>query len=149
MEFKNEIIKAIWEDRYRKNEETLEENFRRVAKHIASNSEEEESFFEVMSKGLFTPAGRTMSNSGIGSKLGLNNCFLNPPVPDTMEGIFKAVGNGALTHRAGGGIGYSYDLIRPRGSKTSNDAIASGVVSFMHVFNTATDTVQAGSRRGM
>ena len=62
-DIKNEVLRGIWEDRYRKNGETLEENYRRVAKYVASNSAEEEEFFEVISEGMFLPAGRTMSNT--------------------------------------------------------------------------------------
>lgn len=148
IEIKNPVLKKIWEDRYQKNGETLEGNFRRVAKFIAQNKDEEKEFFKVMSEGLFFPAGRTMSNAGIGSKLGLNNCFVYPVIQDDMEKIFEAVKAGALTHKSGGGIGYEFSLIRPSGSPTSNDAIASGVVSFMDVFNAQTATVMQGSRRG-
>lgn len=148
IEIKNPVLKKIWEDRYRKNGESLEDNFRRVAKFVAQNKEEEKDFFKVMSEGLFFPAGRTMSNAGIGSKLGLNNCFVYPTIQDDMGAIFEAVKAGALTHKSGGGIGYEFSLIRPSGTPTSNDAIASGVVSFMDVFNAQTATVMQGSRRG-
>lgn len=148
IDIKNPVLKNIWKDRYRKNDETLKGNFRRVADYIASNDKEKEEFFNVMSEGLFFPAGRTMSNAGIGKDLTLNNCFVYPIVEDSMEGIFDAVKAGALTHKAGGGIGYEFSLLRPNGSKTSNEAIASGVVSFMNVFNAQTATVMQGSRRG-
>ena len=148
IEIKNPVLKKIWEDRYRKNGESLEDNFHRVAKFVAQNKEEEKDFFKVMSEGLFFPAGRTMSNAGIGSKLGLNNCFVYPIIQDDMGAIFEAVKAGALTHKSGGGIGYEFSLIRPSGTPTSNDAIASGVVSFMDVFNAQTATVMQGSRRG-
>lgn len=89
-----------------------------------------------------------MSNSGIGKSLTLNNCFVYPAINDSMDSIFEAVKAGAMTHKAGGGIGYDFSLLRPNGTPTSNDAIASGVVSFMDVFNTQTRTVMQGSRRG-
>ena len=111
VEIKNPVLKKIWEDRYRKNGESLEDNFRRVAKFVAQNKEEEKDFFKVMSEGLFFPAGRTMSNAGIGSKLGLNNCFVYPTIRDDMGAIFEAVKAGALTHKSGGGIGYEFSLI--------------------------------------
>ena len=74
--FNNETSEEIWKDRYRKNEETLQENFRRVAKFCAKDAEEEETFFELMNNGYFFPAGRTMSNAGVGKNLTLNNCFV-------------------------------------------------------------------------
>ena len=74
MKFVNEIIENIWKDRYRKNEETLDGNLHRVAKFCSTNENEEKEFYDVMNKGLFYPGGRTMSNSGIGSKLTLKSC---------------------------------------------------------------------------
>lgn len=144
----NPVLYKIWQDRYRKNNETLEENYWRVAKYIAYNEKEEKEFYDVISNGLFLPAGRTMSNSGIGSNLTLNNCFVCYQVPDDLDGIFECVKLGAKTHKAGGGIGYDFSLIRPAGTPTSNDAVASGPVSFMEVFNTQTSTILQGNRRG-
>ena len=147
-EIHNPVLKGIWEDRYQKNGETLEENYRRVAKYIAQDSKEEEDFYHVISEGLFLPAGRTMSNCGIGENLTLNNCFTAPQIPDDLKKIFDTVKLGAITHKAGGGIGYDFSLLRPEGTPTSNDAIASGPVSFMEVFNTQTSTILQGNRRG-
>ena len=87
----NHISKQIWEDRYRKNNETLEDNISRVAKHMSFDDEEYNSFLEVMSEGKFLPAGRTMSNAGIGESLTLGNCYNLNSVPDSMEGIFEYV----------------------------------------------------------
>lgn len=148
IDIKNPVLKNIWQDRYQKNNESIQENIKRVAKYIATNSDEYQSFYDVMSNGYFLPAGRTMSNAAIGETLTLNNCFLHPIVEDSMESIFEAVKCGAVTHKAGGGIGYDFSQIRPNGSTTSNHAIASGVVSFMDVFNAQTATVMQGSRRG-
>lgn len=148
MEFVNKIIENIWKDRYQKNNESVEENFTRVAKFCAKNSTEEQEFYWVMSDGLFYPGGRTMSNAGIGSKLTLNNCFVAPQTQDNYEDIFNKVKLGGLTHQRGGGIGYEFSQLRPSGSPTSNGAIASGPVSFMDVFNAQTETTIQGQRRG-
>lgn len=148
MKFKNEILEQIWEDRYSKNGETLDENFKRVAKFISNNKKEERDFYDVMSNVLFLPAGRTMSNSGIGSNLTLNNCFVSPQIEDQLSDIFEKVKLGASTHQKGGGIGYDFSQIRPAGTPTSNDAIASGALSFMDVFNAQTATILQGNRRG-
>ena len=148
MEFVNEILEGIWKDRYSKNGESLDDNFRRVAKYIASNKEEEEEFYKVISNVLFLPAGRTMSNSGIGRDLTLNNCFVAPQIKDDLVDIFSKVSLGARTHQKGGGIGYDFSQLRPNGTPTSNDAIASGAVSFMDVFNAQTSTILQGGRRG-
>lgn len=148
MKFNNETSKSVWNDRYKKNNETLEENFRRVAKFCAKTPEEEEQFFDLMDKGYFYPAGRTMSNAGVGKNLTLNNCFVASQIKDSYDDIFGKVKLGAITHQRGGGIGYDVSQLRPKGSPTSNGSIASGAVSFLDVFNAQTETTIQGSRRG-
>jgi len=145
--FNNEILENIWKDRYRKNDESFEENLKRVAKYCSKNEDEEDSFYEIMNKRYFFPAGRTMSNSGIGKDLTLNNCFVAPQIKDDLTDIFDKVALGARTHQKGGGIGYDFSQLRPSGTPTSNDAIASGAVSFMDVFNAQTATILQGNRR--
>lgn len=147
MKIENEVLHNIWKDRYCKRNETITGNLHRVARFLGSNDQEKQDLYDIMDKGLFFPAGRTMSNSGIGSELTLNNCFNSNHVPDSIEGIFDRVKLGALTHKRGGGIGYDFSLLRPNGTPTKNDAIASGVVSFMQVFNTQTATILQGNRR--
>lgn len=151
--FVNEVYESIWKDRYQKDGESYDDQLWRVADFIAEAEETKahkwsEQFYSIMRAGYFFPAGRTMSNAGIGEKLTLNNCFVAPIVGNSMEQIFDAVKLGAMTHKAGGGIGYAFSNLAPNGYKTRNDAIASGPVSFMDVFNAQTATVQQGSRRG-
>ena len=152
--FVNEVYESIWKDRYQKNGESYDDQLWRVADFVASAEGDwnapkwADKFFSIMKEGYFFPAGRTMSNAGIGEKLTLNNCFVAPIVGNSMEQIFNAVKLGAMTHKAGGGIGYAFSNLAPNGYKTRNDAIASGPVSFMDVFNAQTATVQQGSRRG-
>lgn len=146
--FANQIFEDIWKDRYQKNGETFEENLHRVADFCGKTPDEKQEFYELMSSGKFFPGGRTMSNSGIGTQLTLNNCFVAPQVPDDLNGIFETVRLGALTHQRGGGIGYDFSCLRPSGTPTSNDAIASGPVSFANVFNAQTATILQGNRRG-
>ena len=151
--FVNEVYESIWKDRYQKNGESYDDQLWRVADFIADAEATQapkwsERFYSIMKSGYFFPAGRTMSNAGIGEKLTLNNCFVAPIIGNSMEQIFNAVKLGAMTHKAGGGIGYAFSNLAPNGYKTRNDAIASGPVSFMDVFNAQTATVQQGSRRG-
>ena len=152
--FVNEVYESIWKDRYQKNGESYDDQLWRVADFVASAEGDwnapkwADRFFIIMKEGYFFPAGRTMSNAGIGEKLTLNNCFVAPIIGNSMEQIFNAVKLGAMTHKAGGGIGYAFSNLAPNGYKTRNDAIASGPVSFMDVFNAQTATVQQGSRRG-
>lgn len=119
-----------------------------MAGFLADTPQEAKEFYDVMNEGRFFPAGRTMSNAGIGETLTLANCYVVGSVPDSMNDIFDMARIGAITQKAGGGTGYDFSSLRPSGSPTSNDAVASGPVSFMQVFNSATATILQGSRRG-
>lgn len=146
--FENPVFEHIWRDRYQKSGETFTENLIRVSNTCGFTWGEKNEFCRLMASGEFFPGGRTMSNSGIGTQLTLNNCFVAPQIPDDMDGIFETVRLGALTHQRGGGIGYDFSGLRPSGTPTSNDAIASGPVSFANVFNAQTATILQGNRRG-
>ncbi len=136
--------------------ETPKGMFRRVAAAVAKAelnygspseaSRAEEQFLHVMSSLDFLPNSPTLMNAGVRTGQ-LSACFVIP-VADSMRGIFRAVKEMALIHQTGGGTGFSFSRLRPKGDIVgSTRGVASGPVSFMHVFDISTEVIKQGGRR--
>jgi len=134
--------------------ETPKQMFRRVARVVATSDSQyggspkqsEETFFRMMSSLDFVPNSPTLMNAG--TRLGnLSACFVLP-VEDSLEGIFDTLKNAAIIHQSGGGTGFSFSRLRPRGDVVkSTMSVASGPVSFMRIYDSMTDTIKQGGRR--
>ncbi|GAA3863780.1 adenosylcobalamin-dependent ribonucleoside-diphosphate reductase [Celeribacter arenosi] len=155
------IAEQIWDMKYRLKEAdgqpvdlSVEDSWRRVARDLASVESHpgiwEEKFYDALSDFKFLPAGRILAGAGTGRSVTLFNCFVMGTVPDSMGGIFDMLKEAALTMQQGGGIGYDFSTIRPKGAGVKGVAAdASGPLSFMDVWDAMCRTIMsAGSRRG-
>ncbi len=150
----------VLREKYAKGKEkTAEDVFRRVARALASVEKSPEQWESVFYKALaagFIPAGRIMSAAGAGIDATLINCFVQPVgdsvsgEKDGVPGIYVALREAAETMRRGGGVGYDFSQIRPKGALVKGTASsASGPISYMRVFDRSCETVEsAGARRG-
>lgn len=155
------ISDQIWDAKYRlKNfdgtpiDETVEDTWRRIANALAEPEAEPEkwadTFYEALEDYKFLPAGRITAGAGSGRDVTMLNCYVMGTIPDSMEGIFDMLKDAALTMQQGGGIGYDFSTIRPKGAEVKGVAAdASGPLSFMDVWDAMCRTIMsAGSRRG-
>jgi ribonucleoside-diphosphate reductase alpha chain len=155
------IARHIWQTKYRwvrgglVQDQGIEDTWQRVARTAASVEAVDADawtagFYEVLQGFRFLPGGRILAGAGTDRRVTLFNCFVMGLIEDDMEGIFESLKEAALTMQAGGGVGYDFSTLRPGNSITrSTGRIASGPVSFMHVWDAMCDTVlSTGARRG-
>jgi ribonucleoside-diphosphate reductase alpha chain len=155
------ISQQIWDMKYRLKgpggeslDRTIEDSWRRVARALAEPEQDKAGwaarFYEAMADFRFLPAGRILAGAGTGRNVTLFNCFVMGTIPDDMSGIFEHLREAALTMQQGGGIGYDFSTLRPRGAPVKGvGADASGPLSFMDVWDAMCRTIMsAGHRRG-
>ena len=157
--FSAPIAEQIWDMKYRLKDrdgmivdETVESTWRRIASALAEGDTkgQEQDFYEALEDFKFLPAGRITAGAGTNRAVTLFNCFVMGTIPDSMGGIFEMLKEAALTMQQGGGIGYDFSTIRPKGAGVLGVAAdASGPISFMDVWDAMCRTIMsAGSRRG-
>src|SRR3954453_10878604 len=160
------ISQQIWDMKYRLKgpangpiagepiDKTIEDTWRRVATAAAAPEKDPQlwadRFYAAMSDFRFLPAGRVIAGAGAGRQVTLFNCFVMGEIPDDMGGIFAHLREAALTMQQGGGIGYDFSTLRPKGTIVKGvGADASGPLSFMDVWDAMCRTIMsAGYRRG-
>jgi len=157
------ISQQIWEMKYRLKgadgrpvDKSIEDTWDRLAEALAQAEPEpdrkawQERFRDAMDDFKFLPAGRIVSGAGSGRAVTLFNCFVMGEIPDNMAGIFDSLKEAALTMQKGGGIGYDFSTLRPKGASVEGvGAESSGPLSFMDVWDAMCRTIMsAGSRRG-
>jgi len=159
-DFATDISRHVWETKYRYadrdwHERTIADTWHRIARTLAAVESEnaaawEEQFFSILQDFKFLPGGRIHAGTGTARNVTLFNCFVMGIIEDSIPGIFRALQEGALTMQQGGGIGVDFSTLRPRGTPVRGAGnIASGAVSFMHIWDAMCGTIlSTGARRG-
>lgn len=154
-----EISQFIWRTRYRDDqahppEHSIADTWDRVTRSVAAVERDpplwQACFRRILDGFRFLPAGRILAGAGVARQVTLANCFVMGLIEDSIPGIFEALKEGALTMQQGGGVGYDFSTLRPRGSRArTTGMIASGPVSFLHVWDAMCATIlSTGARRG-
>ena len=158
----SEISRQIWDMKYRfappggGGDASVADSWARVAMALvaaekpAQQLPQARAFAHALTGHKFLPAGRILAGAGTGRSVTLFNCFVMGTIPDSMDGIFSSLREAALTLQQGGGIGYDFSTLRPKGARVAGvGADASGPVSFMEVWDAMCRTIMsAGARRG-
>ena len=159
---KEPISETIWDIKYRYKrhgkavDQTIEDTWRRVAKAIAKAEKREATghweseFYRILEGYQFLPGGRILAGAGTTHQVTLFNCFVMNIPKDSLQGIFAALEEGALTLQQGGGVGYDFSVLRPKGDLVKKTGIASsGPISFMRIWDTMCGILlSTGVRRG-
>jgi ribonucleoside-diphosphate reductase alpha chain len=160
--FQETISEHIWDIKYRYRlqqkiiDQTVEDTWQRVATAAATveaasqRNHWQQQFYDILQSFHFLPGGRILAGAGTQHHVTLFNCFVMPILEDSIHGIFDALKEGALTLQQGGGVGYDFSVLRPRGFIIHHTgSTASGPVSFMHIWDAMCATMlSTGARRG-
>lgn len=154
------VSRHVWDTKYRWRDgdvirdHTIEDSWRRIARALAAVESDpgawEERFYDILRDFRFLPGGRIQAGAGTGRRVTLFNCFVMGALEDSIESIFDGLKQGALTMQQGGGVGYDFSTLRPRGMPAKSvGALASGPVSFMRIWDAMCATLlSTGARRG-
>lgn len=158
--FTTDISRHIWDTKYRYrdgevvHDRTIEDSWRRIAHALAAAERApapwQPRFYDALADFKFLPGGRIQAGAGTGRRVTLFNCFVMGIIDDSLDGIFDGLKEGALTMQQGGGVGYDFSTLRPRGTEAKSvGSVASGPVSFMRIWNAMCATLlSVGARRG-
>ena len=125
--FTTPVSRLVWDSRYRYRDATtvhdtdIDATWRRVARAVAaadvqSRGSREQAFYQLLRNFMLLPGGRILAGAGTGRRVTLFNCFVMGRIEDSLDGIFAALREGALTMQQGGGVGYDFSTLRPAGS---------------------------------
>ena len=153
------LAEHVWRTRYRHRGDgaaadgTVGDSLARVAAAVAAVERDPDAwsarFRDLLAGFRFLPGGRILANAGTRRSTTLLNCFVMGPIKDTLAGVFEALEEGALTLQQGGGVGYDFSTLRPRGAEArSSGGLAAGPVAWMRLWDAACATVTAGQPRG-
>jgi ribonucleoside-diphosphate reductase alpha chain len=158
--FKQAISEYVWDTKYRHKQAekiidtTIEQTWQRVAKAVSLNEPLKKQnfwlnkYFQLLEDFKFLPGGRILAGAGINKKVTLFNCFVMNIKKDSLEAIFEALKEGALTLQQGGGIGYDFSILRPSGyACRKTNSYSSGPVSFMQIWDSMCATMLSSSAR--
>ena len=145
-----EISETIHAEKYRGKGESFKDAMTRVAEALKDGEEHFSKFRDILYNQRFLPAGRVQSAMGAPRRVTPYNCFVSTTIEDSMDGIMDAARRAAETMRLGGGIGYDFSTLRPRGAMIKSlESKSSGPLSFMGIFDAVCKTIaSAGHRRG-
>ena len=159
--FATAISRHIWETKYRLHDDEtggdhdVTGTWQRVAQALAAVETHDQArwaqrFYAILEGFRFLPGGRILAGAGVDRRVTLFNCFVMGTIEDSIDGIFDALKQGAITMQQGGGVGYDFSTLRPRGTEARGvGTVASGPVSFMQIWDSMCATLlSTGARRG-